>query len=347
MKFTWKTLHQYAAEYHTDTVKFCPNGSMVLCGSYELNSVAQERRGGLLLFNRALIGPQYVLSCKLSCPGVLDTSWLNDTVPIGALANGSSNLWDCTTDNQSMIELVNFKVSDHILLSVDTCFDRCVFSDSGGNISVWQINTSSCSNPQLTLQWCGHEFEAWCACLNKLHNEIVFTGGDDSKCCIWDLRDGCKKPLNTIRHSMGVCSVQNYSDVEHFISTGSYDEALYIWDLRMIHSSYDFVSIPLHSCHFGGGVWRHKWGPHNCVIVSAMHGGFAVAHLPQSSFSCQDEAAKDSVHKFRCTNGQLAYGIDWGLFHGINEKEDFFKSTVVSCSFYDNTIEFGEITVHI
>ncbi|KAH8877718.1 Diphthine methyltransferase [Schistosoma japonicum] len=176
---------------------------------------------------------------------------------------------------------------------------------------------------------------------------MVFTGGDDSKCCVWDLRDGCKKPLNTIRHSMGVCSVQNYSDVEHFISTGSYDETLYIWDLRMIHSSKDFVSIPLHSCHFGGGVWRHKWGPHNCVIVSAMHGGFAVAHLPQSSFSCQDKAVKDSVYKFRRTNGQLAYGIDWGLFHGINEKEDFFKSTVVSCSFYDNTIEFGELSVHI
>ncbi|KAH8877714.1 Diphthine methyltransferase [Schistosoma japonicum] len=171
-----------------------------------------------------------------------------------------------------MIELVNFQVSNHILLSVDTCFDR---------------------------------------------------------------------------HSMGVCSVQNYSDVEHFISTGSYDETLYIWDLRMIHSSKDFVSIPLHSCHFGGGVWRHKWGPHNCVIVSAMHGGFAVAHLPQSSFSCQDKAVKDSVYKFRRTNGQLAYGIDWGLFHGINEKEDFFKSTVVSCSFYDNTIEFGELSVHI
>ncbi|VDP24123.1 unnamed protein product [Schistosoma margrebowiei] len=159
----------------------------------------QERFGGLLLFSRVSTDYQYVLSSNISCSGVLDISWLNGNVAIGALANGSTKLWNCTVDGPSLNELTDFPVSDHILLSVDTSSDRFVFSDSGGNISVWKIDTSSCSNPQSINKWHGHEFEAWCACLNKWNSEIVFTGSDDSKCCVWDLREGCKKPLNIIR----------------------------------------------------------------------------------------------------------------------------------------------------
>ncbi|CAH8494599.1 unnamed protein product [Schistosoma turkestanicum] len=283
---------------------------------------------------------------------IINTSWLNDTIAIGALANGSAKLWNCTIDSPFIIELLNLPISNCILLSVDSCSDRFVLSDSGGNISVWKIDTSSCSHPQLIDKWSGHEFEAWCACLNKWNNEIVFTGSDDSKCCVWDLREGCKKPLNIIRHSAGVCSIQNYPNVDYAISTGSYDETLCIWDLRMIQSSDKFrttttTTTPIQKCQFGGGVWRHKWNSYNYVIVSAIYDGFAVTHLPlQKPFNCENEI--DSVYKFRSTNGQLAYGIDWLLFNDeMNQtKTDFIKSTVVSCSFYDNTIEFGELLIN-
>ncbi|CAH8538759.1 Diphthine methyltransferase [Schistosoma haematobium] len=351
MKFHWKEQSKYVAEYHTDTVEFCSDGSMALCGSYELNSDTQERFGGLLLFSRVSTDYQYVLSSNISCSGVLDISWLNGNVAIGALANGSTKLWNCTIDGPSLNELIDFPVSDHILLSVDTSSDRFVFSDSGGNISVWKIDASSCSNPQSINKWPGHEFEAWCACLNKWNSEIVFTGSDDSKCCVWDLREGCKKPLNIIRHSVGVCSIQNYPDVDYSISTGSYDDTLYLWDLRMIHSSdkvTNTTTTPLQKCQFNGGVWRHKWGPQNYVIVSAIHDGFAVAHLSLRSPFNHKADEEDSVYKFRSTNGQLAYGIDWSFNHKINQLEsNFMKSTVVCCSFYDNTIEFGELIIKL
>ncbi|VDQ12965.1 unnamed protein product [Trichobilharzia regenti] len=131
----------------------------------------------MLLFSRASNDNQYTLSCTVSCSGVLDTSWINDNTSVSALANGSSKLWKCT-DQLLLVELV--------------------FSDSGGNINLWQVDVSSCSHPQFIAKWHAHEFEAWCTCLNKWQHEIVFTGGDDSKCCIWDLREGYQKPLNTI-----------------------------------------------------------------------------------------------------------------------------------------------------
>nr|CAH8846640.1 unnamed protein product [Trichobilharzia regenti] len=221
MIFDWKAVDKYVAKYHTDTVEFCPNASMMLSGSYELNSETQERLGGLLLFSRASNDNQYTLSCTVSCSGVLDTSWINDNTSVSALANGSSKLWKCT-DQLLLVELVDFHVSpDHILLSVDSCSNRLVFSDSGGNINLWQVDVSSCSHPQFIAKWHAHEFEAWCTCLNKWQHEIVFTGGDDSKCCIWDLREGYQKPLNTIRQNMGVCSIQNHPDIDYLISTGS------------------------------------------------------------------------------------------------------------------------------
>ncbi|CAH8846855.1 unnamed protein product [Trichobilharzia szidati] len=334
MKFDWKGVNKYVAKYHTDTVEFCPNASMMLSGSYELNSETQERLGGLLLFSRLPTDNQYTLSCTVSCSGVLDTSWINDNIAVSALANGSSKLWNCT-DQSLLVELVDFPVSpDHILLSVDSCSNRFVFSDSGGNISLWQF----------IAKWHAHEFEAWCACLNKWQSEIVFTGGDDSKCCLWDLREGCQKPMNTIRQNMGVCSIQNHPDIDYLISTGSYDESLCIWDLRMLNSGKEF-SNPIFTCHFGGGVWRHKWGPHNCIVVGAMHAGFAVTHWSQSSCNTEE---KNPVYVFRLTDQQLAYGIDWS-FDGYSSGGDdnLLKPVVVSCSFYDNTIEFGELTINL
>ncbi|CAH8513495.1 unnamed protein product [Heterobilharzia americana] len=339
MNFDWKIKNQHTAKYHTDTVEFCPDGSMVLCGSYELNSVSQERLGGVLLFSR-VSNDQYNLSCIVPCPGVLDTSWISESVSIGALANGSTKLWNCT-DHSSIIELIDFQVSDHILLSVDACSDRFVFSDSGGNISLWKIDVSSSSHPQAIAKWCGHEFEAWCACLSKWHNDLVFTGSDDSKCCVWDLRQGCKKPLTTIRQNMGVCSIRYHPDLEYLFSTGSYDETLCIWDLRMVNSIKE-LSNPIFKCHFNGGVWRHKWGPHSFVIVAAMHAGFAVTHLSQSSFNSIE---KNPIYKFRPTDEQLAYGIDW-TFESYHSG-DLLKPMVVSCSFYDNSIEFGELTINL
>ncbi|VDO92717.1 unnamed protein product [Schistosoma margrebowiei] len=130
-----------------------------------------------------------------------------------------------------------------------------------------------------------------------------------------------------------------------------YDDTLYLWDLRMIHSSdkvTNTTTTPLHKCQFDGGVWRHKWGPQYYVIVSAIHDGFAVAHLPLRSPFNHKADKEDSVYKFRSTNGQLAYGIDWSFNHKINQLEsDFMKSTVVCCSFYDNTIEFGELIIKL
>lgn len=108
--------------------------------------------------------------------------------------------------------------------------------------------------------------------------QVMYSGGDD--CCFlgWDLRTDLSAPLfrNRKSHGAGVTSMQCSPHTEHLLATGSYDEELRLWDVRML-------SRPVESCHvgIGGGVWRIKWHEKvPCgIVVAGMHGGLAMVHV--------------------------------------------------------------------
>ena len=62
------------------------------------------------------------------------------------------------------------------------------------------------SGPKCLVSWKAHQFEAWITALGH-QSHLVFTGGDDSRLCVWDTRTGCKKPCFVSRRLVcGKCT---------------------------------------------------------------------------------------------------------------------------------------------
>ncbi|KYF41126.1 WD domain, G-beta repeat-containing protein [Toxoplasma gondii ARI] len=135
--------------------------------------------------------------------------------------------------------------------------------------------------------WRAHEAEAWCIAFDPHeHGNTMATGADDCIVRLWDLR--CREfttvgsnedesvPAalvmeNKRSHSMGVTSITFFPDDPNLLLTGSYDEAVRIFDRRHLQS-------PLTSYKVSGGVWRLKWHTpekqsRRLLLVAACHGG--------------------------------------------------------------------------
>lgn len=82
-------------------------------------------------------------------------------------------------------------------MSYDISACSCVaVSDSLGRVGVVELSDSG---PRLTRLWKAHGYEAWITCFGPGEEGVVFSGGDDCKLCMWDLRVGTSAPLSTSR----------------------------------------------------------------------------------------------------------------------------------------------------
>lgn len=340
----WDVKNDFIAQHNTDTIELSKDKRLALCGAYELLTDSGERVGELYVFVRNG-DDTFELSQVVPCPGVLDITWITDVLALTAFADGTACIWKY--DQSSLTKQTNLNVSDHVLLACDSIQEKLAFSDSNGCITLWNLTNSTFSNAKLC-SWKAHDYEAWCVCFDLWNNELIYSGGDDSRCYLWDSRQGFDRAALSLKHEMGVCSIKNHPIRTHIISTGSYDEQLRIWDLRMQHTGNlcDSTHIPIQTHTVGGGVWRHKWSENGWVLIAAMHAGFVVLgpitlHPASVSLSSSDGLI---VSKFRpCA--QLAYGVDWS-FH-FSESADLLNATVATCSFYDKRIGFSRLTIKV
>ena len=111
--------------------------------------------------------------------------------------------------------------------SVHSLF-RIATSDSSGHISILSFEDGQ--EMRIIDKRKNHDFEAWICAFDVWNSNVVYSGGDDSKLFLTDLREDSKKRIGV--HDAGVTSLLSDIFHEHWLFSGSYDEKLRLWDTR-------------------------------------------------------------------------------------------------------------------
>ena len=265
------------------------------------------------------------LEHSIETNGILDMKW-SSSGKLLFTANSDGSISVFLYGANRNVEFQSTVVFDDSLIctSVDTIDDHIsgslVASFTSGLLAVIDINSNMvCSH------WNGHDFDAWIAAKDIWNSNIVYSGGDDCKLKVWDLRI-FGNPVHTSKaHSMGVCSIQSSRLKEYTLLSGSYDEHVLVWDTRN-------RKTPLSDIAAGGGVWRLKWHPilANTFLSACMYDGFKI-------FQTDDFTNFYLTHSYK-EHGSIAYGADWIIPHKSNSCTVEESSFVATCSFYDHQL---------
>ena len=190
---------------------------------------------------------------------------------------------------------------------------------------------------RVALEWQAHDLEPWSVCFHAADPNLVYTGADDSFFQAWDCRQGGgggaaveveaeapgRRWVNRSAHGAGVCCVRTHRDRENLVATGSYDEHVRFWDVRMPRR-------PLAELCAGGGVWRMDWCERDpsLLVTAGMQGGCRVLRVEGGGGSLEEQGAY-------LGHGSIAYGAGFLGLVGEGGGESLLAA---SCSFYDNQV---------
>ena len=333
------TFHQeFVLQLNADVVEWCPlqtQARVLAVGTYELDEASNQRQGILYFYNLqgnitdgedGNVSMQQLYAHELV--GIFDISWL----PVGplsltvALADGSIRLMRLLPSSVTTVldEVSSLTVASEgsMALSIECNVggNQAVASYSSGEIAMVELSPSGLRVGQ---KWIGHTLEAWTAAWDAWNPHLVYSGADDCAFKCWDIRLECANPCWVDRksHTAGVCCVASSTMQEFAVCTGSYDERIRLWDVRMI-------GRPMATAETGGGVWRLKWHPRapNMLLAACMHAGFAVIEADVSRGEVR--VVERYPHQ-----RSLAYGAGW-----CHEVRGDGTAVVATCSFYDRLL---------
>lgn len=338
-------LHQEVTlDLNADSAEWCPNvhfTDILAVGTYQLDESRNTRNGRLYAFAAHKPGGsdakwQLHRRAQLDCSGIFDMRWAPHTpspVLALALASGSVQMLELNDAHGGWQEVVTTDIAQGMVLTVDWArhaahAGRAVASTSTGHLAVLQ---AAASGLEVSHLWQGHDLEAWSIAVDCWQADLVFSGSDDSSLKGWDLRQSPNMPafVNRREHGAGVCCMQSSPAIEHLLVTGSYDERVRLWDLRMLRRPTCTSQVTT-----GGGVWRLKWHPHDpkLLLAACMHNGFAVLHLSDASVTSEVTLAEEYAHQ-----KTLGYGADW-----CHMKAADGQALAATCSFYDRLLHLWQ-----
>ena len=325
-------------------------GAYVAVGSYKLDESSQKRLGQILLFSVDRAKSKSSLNrvyTRTGIPGVFELKW-NDSEGqplLGcAAADGRFYTFPLDEEPRGLGTEAIFQTSAHeseaYCLSCDwspwaaSSQQDVVVSRSDGRIAILDLATST-----LRTEWLAHSYpyldrpaEVWYAAYSKWKPNVVYSGADDALLKCWDVSS--PDPVCIVKskqHTAGICAIQFSPSREYTFVTGSYDNAIRMWDERKLARP-----VATHA-DLHGGVWRLKWHPrHASILVAAcMRGGFAVLRC-DSAFEVLATYSEAAPGDWEA----LAYGVDW-----LGQDEESLKSHDLLCgvSFYDKKLHLFSI----
>jgi len=259
---------------------------------------------------------------------------------------GQSDLSDSKTDRPPLCLSLNWdpSVSSD---DADSGLSRIVSSYSNGRVAIHDVAYLSDGVSVIERDsWQAHNMftspaEVWSACFaHDGDRNMVLSCGDEGNIKFWDVRS-TSRPIQILKHfQAGATCVSHHPRNEHLVACGSYDETMFLYDVRYMSQT------PLcHSRELGGGIWRIKWHPYqdNRLLVAAMHGGCRAMKVNEWKSISEDlsssvEAAPVSLKATRkfTEHESMAYGADW-LVCPHPTQNGYFEAAA-SCSFYDRAV---------
>lgn len=259
-------------------------------------------------------------------------------------SNGHLLIWKFTDDSLNLIH--------DVLIDEDTLITSCFFNPN--------ISSSSTAKNQILLTFTNgylgifnietlemetyfdscHSLECWTGSFGEFGElkNVVYTGSDDSTIIAHDLRTN--EEIWTLRrgHEAGIVSIlspnENWNKSNpHALWTGSYDDNLRIWDLRVIDKENPalmsgYIPKKKYAENLGGGVWRLIPSPlenDDRLLVCCMYDGARIIDVEN-----RDDDEKFRVERyFKQDHQSMCYGGDWSCD----------GKYVATCSFYDNVVQ--------
>ncbi|KAF5180928.1 Pre-mrna-splicing factor prp46 [Thalictrum thalictroides] len=103
-------------------------------------------------------------------------------------------------------------------------YHTCMFSAADDKqVKCWDLEYN-----KVIRSYHGHLSGVHCLALHPILDNVLFTGGSDSVCRVWDVRT--KTQIHVLSHSNTVCSLLARS-MDPQIVTGSHDSTIKFWDL--------------------------------------------------------------------------------------------------------------------
>lgn len=304
------------------------DNSLIVLGTYKLEKETGTRHGSLDLY---LYTDE--LTLKKRCPtssAILDVKFspFDQNTLISVHSTGNLIIWECSGD---LVQKHDLQLFDRDTLITSVFFsphkaDEVLVTLTLGELAIVDLQSQNIE----TLQ--GHDLECWTGSFGEIGalQNVVFTGGDDSKLIAHDLRTSLPVwSTGYSHHEAGVVSILSPSTKWNNSNpsqlwTGLYDDHLRVLDLRLIEGELLQGLVPKvhHKENLGGGVWRLIPSPVDERVLSCcMYDGARII-LPVDD--------KFSVDKyFKADHTSMCYGGDWA------SSGDF----VATCSFYDNVVQ--------
>lgn len=336
------TLHTFDTVYSADSVEWCPHPPyqhLFVCGTYQLadgeesltsdNSGTTTRKGRILLFSYDLQRDSLVHEQTIETPAILDQKWHPKSPTLAVVtASGELQLYAVREDTQQLSHVESLRIPpedvdcEQLALALDWSSEgnRAVVSDSLGGVSIVSIEEQGMRHLH---RWKAHSFEAWTCAFDRADQNVLYTGGDDTLLCTFDIR--CvESPAARIKnksHGAGVTSLLSLEG--HLLATGSYDDCLRIFDTRAMKSCLTEFNV-------GGGLWRIKPNPGRPrqLLCACMYHNFSVVSVGEDG----RVVALDAEYN---EHGSICYGCDWS-YRGREEGGE--ARYFATCSFYDHKL---------
>lgn len=297
------------APYNCDAVEVNTTRKSVFVGMYQYEESTSERGGGYLLANEN--GTEVRTSEQVF--GCLDAKWCDDRFILTSCSDGVLRWIDSElnsiTHEIAVVPNPSSSNTENIIMTVDKVGDLTACITAKGQLSLVKGTESILSS------WEAHSpvMESWCCGLNP-KADVVVSGSDDCSLKYWDVRTSSLIHNDKKNHTMGTTCIEFLSD--DYLLSGSYDDRIRKFDMRNL-------SLPIEEIKTIGGVWRLK--PHDGLLfVAACYGGCQVLDLV---------SLKPVVTEYK-GHESMAYGIDY-----------LGEGKVVSCSFYDKSIQYWTFQV--